>query len=69
MKRRFNSDVTKQIRKLEGLTQDEFARIIGVGLSSIKNYESGRGRPDNVSFRRIKKYVIEKGYDIQLFVD
>ncbi|KMW71185.1 repressor [Photorhabdus luminescens subsp. luminescens] len=32
----------KLIRKAEGLTQVAFAKELGVGLSTVKNYETGR---------------------------
>nr|WP_261158328.1 helix-turn-helix transcriptional regulator [Serratia entomophila] len=32
----------KQIRTAEGLTQPAFAKELGLGLSTVKNYESGQ---------------------------
>lgn len=32
----------KQIRKAEGLTQPAFAKELGLGLSTVKNYETGQ---------------------------
>lgn len=32
----------RQIRKAEGLTQSTFAEMIGIALSTVKNYESGQ---------------------------
>ncbi|CRL46138.1 Helix-turn-helix [Sodalis glossinidius str. 'morsitans'] len=31
----------KVIRQAEGMTQSEFAEALGIGLGTIKNYESG----------------------------
>lgn len=31
----------KSIRKAEGMTQSDFAETLGIGLSTIKNYETG----------------------------
>ncbi|BEN44462.1 transcriptional regulator [Serratia marcescens] len=32
----------KLIRKAEGLTQAAFSEMLGIGLSTVKNYEGGR---------------------------
>lgn len=32
----------KELRKAEGLTQGGFSELIGIGLSTIKNYETGQ---------------------------
>lgn len=32
----------RDIRKAEGLTQQSFSDVIGVALSTVKNYESGQ---------------------------
>ncbi|MFQ6250689.1 MULTISPECIES: helix-turn-helix domain-containing protein [Yersinia] len=35
----------RQIRKAEGLTQAAFAEELGLGLSTVKNYETGQRDP------------------------
>lgn len=32
----------KAIRKAEGMTQSDFAQLLGIGLGTIKNYETGQ---------------------------
>lgn len=32
----------KAIRKAEGMTQRDFATVLGIGLGTIKNYETGQ---------------------------
>ncbi|EPF14945.1 DNA-binding helix-turn-helix protein [Cedecea davisae DSM 4568] len=39
---RIHAQKLRQIRKAEGLTQPAFAEMIGVALSTVKNYESGQ---------------------------
>jgi putative transcriptional regulator len=36
----------KEIRRRLGKSQSEFARMIGVSLSTLQNWEQGRRRPD-----------------------
>lgn len=35
-----------EARRLRGLTQQELARLVGVGRAAISHYESGRRKPD-----------------------
>ncbi len=37
-----HAEKLKQIRKAEGLTQAAFAEELGLGLSTVRNYESGQ---------------------------
>ena len=38
--------VVKAIRQRLGKTQSEFARMIGVSISTLQNWEQGRRRPE-----------------------
>lgn len=40
-------DRIKNIRKLKGLTQDEFSKKLGLARNSIASYEIGRREPTN----------------------
>lgn len=50
----------KAARVNAGFTQQEAAHIIGISLSSLQNYESGRSYPDVPVIKRIEDtYKIE----------
>jgi putative transcriptional regulator len=42
----FESVDVKQVRRRLGKSQAEFARMIGVSVSTLQNWEQGRRRPD-----------------------
>lgn len=46
-------DACRAIRAMHGLSQDEFARRIGVNRKVVKDLESGAGNPGRVSLERI----------------
>lgn len=35
-------EIVKQIRKISGLSQKDFAHLVGATLNTIQNYEQGR---------------------------
>ncbi len=51
----------KELRKLENITQEEFAKKININLSTYKQYETNRTEPDIVTLKKIADY-----YDISL---
>lgn len=54
----------RQLRSEMGVTQREFAQIVGVGASTIAMWESGKRRPDRRSratLQQLRKRVDEKG--------
>ena len=46
----------KEFRKLNGLTQEKLAKIIGVSRSTIAMYESNASEPDIQTLERLAKY-------------
>lgn len=44
--REFKPTDIKSIRKKLGMSQSEFAMMIGVSLSTLQNWEQGRRRPE-----------------------
>ncbi|WP_262261612.1 helix-turn-helix domain-containing protein [Serratia proteamaculans] len=54
----------RQIRKAEGLTQKAFAELVGVGLGTVKSYETGHQSARSeiaervISVRRFQKYTL-----------
>jgi transcriptional regulator with XRE-family HTH domain len=49
----FLSKNIKNIRHVYGLTQQEFADLVGTTLPSIKSYEGGRAKPNYIVLSRI----------------
>lgn len=39
----------KRIREQYGLTQDRFARLIGISVATLRNWEQGRRRPEGAA--------------------
>lgn len=56
MKKEPNSKITlKMAREIRGLTQAEAAKLIGVSVDTLGNYERGRSYPDVPVLRKIEK--------------
>lgn len=49
----------KNIREIRGYRQDEAAKLIGVNVDTLRNYEQGKSYPDVPVLRKI-----EEIYDI-----
>ena len=45
----------KELRLMNGLTQTEFAKAIGIGLSSLTGYEAGKREPGAKALAAIKE--------------
>lgn len=57
----------KEIRELRGWTQAEAARMLGVSVDTLGNYERGKSYPDVPVIRRIEE-VYGLTYDRLLFL-
>lgn len=51
-----NMDI-KKIRKDLGLTQEDFARKVGVSWSTVARWEAGKGHPSRLAQRNIEKLI------------
>lgn len=51
----------KELRKMENVTQEEFAKKVDINLSTYKQYETNRTEPDIETLKKIADY-----YDISL---
>ena len=50
-----SSDTDIDVRALSdalGMTQEEFARAVGVSFTTVSRWETGRGRPSPLALRR-----------------
>ena len=45
----------KHLRKQQNMTQKEFGEKIGIGLTTVSNYEVGYSQPDNETLTKISK--------------
>lgn len=45
----------KELRESLGMTQEQFAREIGVSFSTVSRWETGRGKPSPLARRRIEE--------------
>ena len=56
----------KRIRQRSFLTQQEFANVIGVALSTVNRWESGRAKPNLKALKRIILFCLDNNipYDV-----
>lgn len=54
-------------RRNKGLTQEDAAKALGVDVSTIRNYESGRSYPNVVILKRIENVYGVNYNDIDFF--
>ncbi|GLW38731.1 transcriptional regulator [Pectobacterium carotovorum subsp. carotovorum] len=59
----------RAIRKAEGLTQAKFCEIIGMALSTLKNYEGGHAEPGLQSIMLLTKCRQFEKYTLWLMTD
>lgn len=52
----------KAVRKEFGLTQEEFAQKIGVSLSTVVRWETGRNKPSKLAVRRVEALARKSGF-------
>jgi DNA-binding transcriptional regulator YiaG len=45
-RRRFDPELISQVRARHGLSQREFAQLLGLDVDTLQNWEQGRNRPD-----------------------
>ena len=59
----------KAIRVNKGLSQEEAARLIGIGSDTLSNYERGITFPDIPVLKRIEKVYEVKYDDIKFLLE
>jgi DNA-binding transcriptional regulator YiaG len=45
-RRQFDADTVSRIRNRHGLSQREFAQLLGIDIDTLQNWEQGRNKPD-----------------------
>jgi putative transcriptional regulator len=51
----------KALREKFGLTQEEFARRLGVSFASVNRWENGQTKPSKLAWRQIKQLRTDYG--------
>lgn len=51
----------QELRKAEGLTQDQLAQKIGVSMAAIRNYENGLREPNSKAMAALERYFRVSG--------
>lgn len=57
------SEEIKKIRQKCFLSQETFARELGVSFSSINRWESGKTKPNMSAMKKIKEFCEAQGID------
>jgi putative transcriptional regulator len=47
----------KEIRKQLGMTSQEFATVVGVSISTVSRWETGRSKPSKLATTRINESI------------
>ena len=50
----------KDLRETKGLTQTQFAKLVGVSFATVNRWENGQSRPNNLAWKRIVE-LMESG--------
>lgn len=53
----------KRIRQHSFLSQETFARELGVSFSSVNRWEGGRAKPNLAAMKKIKDFCDRQGID------
>lgn len=56
---------TKNIRLKALLTQDEFAKELGISVSAVRNWESGKFQPSLKQQRKILEFAKKHNIEIE----
>lgn len=63
------AETIKQIRKKSLLSQDSFAKEIGVSFSTVNRWENGKAKPNYSALKRINQFCKEHSIDINIAGD
>lgn len=59
----------QELRKAEGLTQEQLAQKIGVSMAAIRNYENGLREPNSRAMAALERYFKVSGEFLRGEVD
>jgi DNA-binding transcriptional regulator YiaG len=55
-RRQFDPELVGQVRARHGLSQREFAQLLGVDIDTLQNWEQGRNRPDAAALNLVMAF-------------
>jgi DNA-binding transcriptional regulator YiaG len=55
----------KNLRKDVGLTQEQFARRLGVSFSTVNRWENDKGKPSPLAMEKVKRVAGKEGLDFE----
>ncbi len=56
------SQLVRQLRRLMGLSQEQFAATLGVAFSTINRWENGHIQPSSLALKQIKTMLNELSF-------
>lgn len=59
----------KRIRQRSFLTQQEFAKVIGVAFSTVNRWEAGRAKPNLKAMKSINTFCLENNIPYEALED
>ncbi len=59
------AEIIKQTRQKRFLSQDAFAKVLNVTLSTVNRWETGKSKPNLSTMKRIKDFCEENGINYQ----
>lgn len=61
----FSEDI-KQIRRKAFLTQEDFAKVIGVSFATVNRWETGKAQPNLKTMKLIDEYCKKNSIDFDI---
>lgn len=58
-----SSNLVVAMRKRLGMTQLEFARVLGVSFVTVNRWENGRSKPSRLALRRLQEVALDRGLE------
>lgn len=58
------SEAIKYIRKITFMSQESFAKEIGVSFSTVNRWERGKSKPNYSAMKKINKFCNDNSIDI-----
>ena len=59
------SEAIREIRQYNFLSQEKFAKVLGVSFSTVNRWEKGRAIPNCITMQRIAKYCKDNNIDFK----